>query len=395
MVEELIMIHIGNFCPYWSYPTTGGGPIRVYNFNYAISKYAKVTQHSFRPTINNKIHFNDLFNCRSTEFNRNYSETQHLNLFTLSNSFFLYKMKMPHDLLISKSLNLTYRQSFDFDILQVEHPWLFKYVAAKNKSNLPIVLVAHNFEYNLIKDAVKNEKWLSNIKKIELDALKKSDAIFAVSPLDILSFIDEGVENNKIHLIPNGVDTNKFNFTSDKIKDELKSKYGYDGKKIVFFSGSVHIPNIEAVERIEKLAADFEDDVIFLIIGKAGDGFKSTKNFICTGFVDEMMDYIKMADIAINPLVSGSGTNLKMLEYFAAGVPTVTTPTGARGIDILNMKHAIICEIDDFKDGILTLLADEKKAQNITSNARKLVEDTYDWHVIGDKAMKIYNNILG
>jgi len=388
------MIHIGNFCPYWSYPTTGGGPIRVYNFNYAISKHAKITQHSFRPTVSSKFFFHDIFNSKNIILSENYSEIQHLSLPTLFSSYLLYKIKQPHDLLLSNILNLTFRQSFDFDILQVEHPWLFKYVDAKNKSNLPIVLVAHNFEYNLIKDTVKNDKWLSSIKKIEIDALNKSDAIFAVSPLDILSFIDEGVESNKIHLVPNGVDTNKFNFTSDKIKDELKSKYGYDGKKIVFFSGSVHTPNIEAVEKIEKLAADFEDGVIFLVIGKAGDGFKSTKNFICTGFVDEMMDYIKMADIAINPLISGSGTNLKMLEYFAAGVPTVTTPTGARGIDILNMKHAIICEIDDFKDGILTLIADEKLSHKITSNARKLVEDTYDWNVIAKIAFGVYDEIL-
>ena len=33
-----------------------------------------------------------------------------------------------------------------------------------------------------------------------------------------------------------------------------------------------------------------------------------------------------MADIGINPLISGSGTNLKMLEYLSSGLPTVTTP---------------------------------------------------------------------
>ncbi len=392
------MIKIGDFCPYWTYPATGGGPIRIYNLNKVISNEIEVTQHSFRPTINHKLSFQNIKNNRHIEINKNYQEIQYFNLPLLISSYLIYKLNLPHDLYISKILNHSHNININYDIFQVEHPWIFNYLYTHNKSDLPIVHVAHNYEYNLVESVIRKKpfmkKCLNYIKNVEMNALKNADIIFSVSPIDISYFVTENIDKDKIYLIPNGVDTQKFNFISNEKKDTIKLKYGYGGKKIVFFSGSVHAPNIEAVKIIEKLAMDFDDDVLFLIIGKAGESFKSTRNFICTGFIEDMMDYIKMADVAINPLISGSGTNLKMLEYFSSGIPTVTTPTGARGIDIINKKHAIICEIEDFKENILTLINNENLAQHMSLNSRKLMEEKYDWNVIGKKAINIYKSIL-
>ena len=45
---------------------------------------------------------------------------------------------------------------------------------------------------------------------------------------------------------------------------------------------------------------------------------------------------IVILDLAINPVTTGSGTNLKMLDYMAAGVPVLSTPHGARGLGLLD-----------------------------------------------------------
>ena len=42
---------------------------------------------------------------------------------------------------------------------------------------------------------------------------------------------------------------------------------------------------------------------------------------------------LQSADLALNPMRTGSGTNLKIVEYFAAGIPVVSTPFGARGLE--------------------------------------------------------------
>ena len=43
----------------------------------------------------------------------------------------------------------------------------------------------------------------------------------------------------------------------------------------------------------------------------------------------------------INPMISGSGTNIKMFDFMAAGLPIITTDIGARGIEELLRESKI------------------------------------------------------
>ncbi len=49
------MITVADLCPYWSWPPTGGGPLRVYNLNKRVAAQVQVLQFSVRPpsAINN------------------------------------------------------------------------------------------------------------------------------------------------------------------------------------------------------------------------------------------------------------------------------------------------------------------------------------------------------
>jgi glycosyltransferase involved in cell wall biosynthesis len=399
-MESLKRINLKSFCAYWPYPPIGGGPSRIYNLNNSISKEVNITQYSFRPTNSSKIFFKNLFFPNTLSISNNYQEVQYLNIPCLSNSYLLSKVNLPHDIFQSTILRfLGPNVDFTGDLLQIEHPWLFNYVFRNNKKNLPMILTAHNYEYNLCEDLIFKKapyfkSLLKNIRKLELEALKKSDVVFSVSPRDIDQFIENGIDESKIHLVPNGVDISKFSATSDEEKELLKEKYGFSGKKIVLFTGTIHYPNIEAVGTIEKIAKQFDNSVIFLVIGKAGNGFKSKDNFICQGFVEDILDYIKMADIGINPLISGSGTNLKMLEYLSSGLPTVTTPIGARGLDLEDGKNVLISNIDDMPETLNLLLDDEILSSNLRKNGRELVEKEYDWNVIGNKMIGIYKDLV-
>lgn len=399
-MKSVDIINLKSFCAYWPYPPIGGGPSRIYNLNNSISKEADITQYSFRPTNSSKILFKNLFSPNVFHLNNNYQEVQYLNVPCLFSSYFLSKINLPHDIFQSTALRFFGPNiNFSGDLLQIEHPWLFDYVSRNNFKKLPMILTAHNYEYNLCEDLILKKApyfkiFLENIKKLEIDALKKSDVIFSVSPRDIDQFIENGIDESKIHLIPNGVDISKFSVTNDEEKQILKENYGFSGKKIVLFTGTIHYPNIEAVGVIEKLAQQFDENVLFLVIGKAGNGFKSKDNFVCKGFVDDIMDYIKMADVGINPLISGSGTNLKMLEYLSSGLPTVTTPIGARGLDLENGKNVLISNIDNMLGTLSLLLEDEILRSNLRKNGRKLVEKKYDWNVIGNKMIGIYKDLV-
>ena len=114
------------------------------------------------------------------------------------------------------------------------------------------------------------------------------------------------------------------------------------------------------------------------------------------GVVDEEEKYelYKLADIAINPMFSGSGTNIKMLDYMSAGIPVITSPIGARGLDLENYVHAIVCPADLISEKISELLSDEKLRDRLRTNARALVDEKYSWVKISERVEKRLKEIL-
>src|SRR5205823_12993105 len=78
---------------------------------------------------------------------------------------------------------------------------------------------------------------------------------------------------------------------------------------------------------------------------------------------------IQLTDVALNPMLSGSGSNLKLAEYFAKSRPTVTTPFGARGYDLRNGTDAIVCGLDRLPQEIRALLSDPEKRAEMGASA--------------------------
>jgi glycosyltransferase involved in cell wall biosynthesis len=85
-------------------------------------------------------------------------------------------------------------------------------------------------------------------------------------------------------------------------------------------------------------------------------------------------------------MTGGSGSNLKMLEYFAAGLPVISSRYGARGLDVEDGVHLTIAETAHLPDA-LRQLRDEAPAMRDrrVMAARRLVEERFDWRVIADR----------
>ncbi|MFA6363353.1 glycosyltransferase [Methanoregula sp.] len=120
--------------------------------------------------------------------------------------------------------------------------------------------------------------------------------------------------------------------------------------------------------------------------------FINSKNVYILGQISdkEKTEIFKIADIALNPMISGSGTNIKVLGYLSAGIPTITTPTGARGLNLIDREHVLICDLVEFPKKINELLADNYLAESLKQNGRKLVEEKFDWNtIVNDMSEKI------
>jgi len=92
---------------------------------------------------------------------------------------------------------------------------------------------------------------------------------------------------------------------------------------------------------------------------------------------------LSTADVALNPMTSGSGTNLKMLEYFAAGIPVISTPFGTRGLACHPGRELYTADISSFPRTITEFFAQPDQAvQQMIDRSRRLTEKFYDWAVI-------------
>jgi len=73
------------------------------------------------------------------------------------------------------------------------------------------------------------------------------------------------------------------------------------------------------------------------------------ENFRVLGYRENLEPLIAAADVAFNPTLGGSGSNTKLVELFARGLPVVTTEFGLRGFEALRplVSVAALEEFDE------------------------------------------------
>lgn len=274
------------------------------------------------------------------------------------------------------------------DVVICSHPYMYP-VVKKYAGDKPIIYESVNVECvlkeSLLKGGIFKKLATNSVKKVEGELVKKARLGFVTSSTDLeqLKHI-YGVDSTKFHISPNGTDVASYDimFEGGRLhKDKLIDP------PLAVFLGSGHPPNVEAAMTIVEKIAPATDPVYFLLCGSVcylvnRDAVGKNVGLAYMVSDDEKIELSRCADIALNPMLSGSGTNLKMLDYMAAGLPVITTPVGARGLDLENGRHAIICEIDEFPAKIREIMADKALYDRLSSEGRKLVEDHYDWGII-------------
>jgi glycosyltransferase involved in cell wall biosynthesis len=154
------------------------------------------------------------------------------------------------------------------------------------------------------------------------------------------------------------------------------------------FMGSGHPPNVEAARFIVESLAPKCPSADFTIVGTCFKEGTYGRNVRCLGKVSDSVkaDVLSSVDLALNPMASGSGSNVKVLDYFAYGLPLISTNFGMRGIEATNGKHFIESPLDGFAQEINTATTRLKELRAIGVSARDFVADLYSWDSIAEKA---------
>lgn len=221
------------------------------------------------------------------------------------------------------------------------------------KRSVFIIYDAHNVERERMKSGAFSTK--TSILKLltqiiiilsEFFAVKYSDCIVAISHRDKKMF-------REVY----GTPLEKIKVVYPTIEPTL-SKNTTRHPGVLFHGSFKYLPNREALEVLIGLSKRLPWVKFYI----AGSGTPKGKrgNFTFLGFVENLDDFLKRGDLAVIPLKRGAGVKLKIIDYLRKGIPVVTTPIGAQGLEFINKKNAVVVEIHDIEREVRFLVEHPK-----------------------------------
>jgi len=243
----------------------------------------------------------------------------------------------------------------------------------------------HNkFGPEKLKEAIN----LKGLKKYEFDMYRNADKVLTLTPQGKEELLEISPELD-IAVVPHGVDVEYFSFS------ELEGKE----KSLVFVGNYLHYPNVDAVlyfhKEIWPQLKSRLPEVKFYVVGQSPppeiQNLSQDKSIIVTGRVDDVRPYLKKGRIFICPVRLGGGFRGKILEAMAVGRPIISTSLGAEGFPAVHRENIIRADTtEEFTQGILDLINDNRLYQKIRNSARQLVEEKYAW----EKGVEIMEGVL-
>jgi glycosyltransferase involved in cell wall biosynthesis len=99
-----------------------------------------------------------------------------------------------------------------------------------------------------------------------------------------------------------------------------------------------------------------------------------------TGYVEDAVAALAQSQVAVVPVLAGSGTRIKILEAWAARTPVVSTTIGAEGLEGRDREHLLLADDpESFTAAVSELLALPDDRARIGAAGRRLYEEQYTW----------------
>ena len=259
-----------------------------------------------------------------------------------------------------------------------------------------------------------NEKFLLSfnwfLRIFEKKMIDRSDKLIAVSYFtrrELQKYYK--INERKIRVIHNGVDTSKFQPAIDKHK--VKEELGFNPTDITILSvGRLYARKglFTLIESMPTVVRKFPN-AKFIVSGKGqsnemkkliiyAEQLGVRENIVFTGyFPDKRLPKLyQSADIfAFSTFYEHHP--FAILEALSTGLPVVTTNVGGIPETISDGKNGFLCDpfnSRQFSDRILTLLEHPSLASEMGLSARRTIEERFDWRIVVKKVLKVYDEVL-
>lgn len=211
-------------------------------------------------------------------------------------------------------------------------------------------------------------------------------------------YLEQQHQLTNIRILPNGVDTDTY----------AARQHDYTHNHTLLFTGNMdYRPNVDAVQyfckEILPLVSRQVPDVRFVIAGQrpvAAVKALASGQVQVTGFVKDLASVYDSASVVVAPLRFGAGTQNKVLEAMAMGIPVVCSHIGFRGLGIRSGEGAMM-QTDPvaFAGSIVELLQNTQLRQDTGAAGIEVIRSRFSWDIIAgqleDYLAQVAGNRLG
>lgn len=222
--------------------------------------------------------------------------------------------------------------------------------------------------------------------------MKAYDLALTCSEEDLL-YLKKTHGATNLRLLSNGVDLVTF-FPRD---------HDYSHNQTLLFTGNMdYAPNVDAVvyfcAEILPLIRNVHTKVRFVIAGQRPvEAVKSleSEGVEVTGFIKDLASKYNEASVVVAPLRFGAGTQNKVLEAMAMGIPVVCSHIGFAGLGITQGQGAFMQqESSAFAQSVIKLLDDESLRRRTGAQGVAVMQERFGWDAIAAKLESYFAEII-
>lgn len=389
---------------YLPYPLFSGGHIRLYNLLKQLSKRHEVTLICEMRDSQKESDIKEVSKfCKKVSTVRRNAQWSAKNIINTGFSFYPFLL-VGHKNQAMREKIIDALKSDTFDVIHVE---TFYVMHNLPPTSLPIVLTEHNIEYLVYERFTKRAPlFIRPLLTIDVLKMKYWETLFWRKVTKLIAVSDDEksvMKGMDVAVIPNGVDLQQFKFRPTRSHRKSKEK------RLLFIGDFKWVQNRDAVlwllsdiwPKIVKEAGKEEDIKLSLwIVGKNMPQqireMIHDENVIFDQEASSSTEEIfKQASLLVAPIQVGGGTSFKILEAMATGVPVVTTTLGIEGIKAKNGEEVLIGkDAESIASHVITILQTNTLYERITTQARRLIEEMYNWEKIVRKLEAVYQSAV-
>jgi glycosyltransferase involved in cell wall biosynthesis len=274
-------------------------------------------------------------------------------------------------------------------------------ILIKKRYHKFLIVHSHNIEYLRFKEM--GWPWWPLLYWLEKKTHRSADLSLFKTPADMEFAISAfQLDSGKCFLVPFGIVS--MEKPTEEQRNLARSNICFrhnipSGTKIILFMGTLdYQPNAEAVRKIindivpgirkispvpfKVIVCGRVADKKFLDLLELND-----KDYCYAGFVDDIETYFSGADIFINPITSGGGIKVKLVEALSYGLSVVSTEQGAEGIDKDTTVNQLITSPDNDIEAFCRHVVD---SWNKPASISEVFLANYQWKkIVGELAERL------